>query len=150
MVNGKLSVVEKILVFLQEKNKCPGVVIEFSVKEIFTALNLPLDYKALGELNGLGLIRFENWKVSLLEIENNEEECDILSFFKTLTKLGLTNTDMKVLAAKGENPEEIAREKGLLINEVRRHKTNILIRLDAKDLKSARRKFERVTKRILA
>jgi len=151
MVSSELSVMEKILCFLEERNPFPeSTTAEFNVREVFAELGVHSNYyRPLDILRGLELIKFENGKMSRFKIEN-KGECDTVSFLQTLIRLGLTNTDMKVLVAKGDNPEEIAQQTGLLVNEVKRRESNILFRLKAKNLRSARMKFTKMKNKIPA
>jgi len=66
---------------------------------------------------------------------------EVLPELKILKGLGLTDIDIKILQAEGENSVDIAKQTGMLVNVVELHKNNIFIRLGLKTLKEARQKF---------
>ena len=132
--SDEFTVMEKILLDLQNNGKLTN-------KEILTTIIGYRDYRPLKMLEHLGLIKRKgSWgsEIVLLKIENNGGKIDILSYLKILRHFGLTNTDMKIIWAKGVSPEEIAEETKLPVNVVRQHETNIFTRLGVGTLKGAR------------
>ena len=144
-MRDEFTTAERILVALRDNNG------QLPLKVIFAGID-HRNNSSLEILKGLGLIELRRRAdkpgklIALLQLENEGGEIDLLDYFKILREFGLTNEDIKILKAKGNDPEAIAQEKELPVNIVRQRIVNIFARLEVDNLRKARSKVSKRTK----
>lgn len=134
---------KEILEVLQKKNGS-------SINEIAQKTNRTrnITYHKIKQMERLRFVRTEKIgkEVYVFLVGNSEEEKKETFFLKIIDSFGLTDTDVKVLRAKGEDTNDIAKQIGMLANMVEQRKNNIFIRLDVATLKQARQKIKLLSK----
>ena len=130
----------KIIGILEQKDNC-------SISEIASFLGRPFStvYHCVIVMENLGLVKTERVgkkrmvKISNPKSESSEEGESALK--KAIQRFGLTDIDLVILKAEGENLADIAEQTGLLLNVIDLHISNILIRIKVETLIDARKIF---------